>query len=315
MKIKKWLCLCILCILLISCGKTELKAPFPTKTNQNLQYFGYTLIDVGWDDPSDSENKTNYIDEVHTFSNVADILVVDPSESIVERMNVFHQKGVKAMLHLSELFFEQKSTGGNKSGYIYGLRSDYQERWDTFMAVNNLSVNHPMVSCFYIGEEPSWNGIPENEFELACNYAKSTVPEVPIFSVEAYLDMENMHAPNSVDWIGFDHYFLKHPSEDSDFINEFNIMKSKMKNHQKIFLVMDAHWIKILHGSSGISKGDMDFIARDYYNMANADTTIIGIIGYFWPSGFDVKKSVGTRHLPNNVLDEHKRIGKSITGK
>ncbi|WP_417264678.1 hypothetical protein [Brumimicrobium sp.] len=32
----------------------------------------------------------------------------------------------------------------------------------------------------------------ENEFELACNYAKSTVPEVPIFSVEAYLDMENI---------------------------------------------------------------------------------------------------------------------------
>lgn len=89
----------------------------------------------------------------------------------------------------------------------------------------------------------------------------------------------------------------------------------KLKNHQKIFLIMDAHWIKILHGSSGISKVDMYFIARDYYKIANTDTTIIGVLGYFWPSGFDVKGSIGTRSLPNNVLEEHKRIGKSITGK
>lgn len=301
--------------LFFSCGKSELKAPFPIKTNQNLNHFGYTLIDVGWDDPSDDEAKTNYIDEVHSFSNIADILVTDPTDNIVGRMSTFNQHGVKAILHLSEIFFELKSDGGDKSGFIYGLRSDFKQRWDTFMTVNNLSVNHPLVSCFYIGEEPSWNGIPENEFELACNYAKLTAPEIPIFNVEAFLDIDNLYTPNSVDWIGFDHYFLKEPSTDVDFLNEFNTMKSKMKSHQKIFLVMDAHWIKILHGSSGISKGDMDFIARDYYKIANSDTSIIGIIGYFWPSGFDVKKSIGTRHLPSNVLDEHKRIGKSITGK
>ncbi|MFT5820510.1 MAG: hypothetical protein ACI8ZM_001753 [Crocinitomix sp.] len=304
-----------LCLLLISCNKAELKEPFPTKINQNLEYFGYALVDVGWDDPTDSESKTNYIDEVHSFSNVADILVVDPTDDIVDRMNVFNQNDVKAILHLSEVFFEQKSAGGNKSGFVYGLREDYQQRWDTLVSTNNLSINHTLINCFYIGEEPSWNSIPEEEFKAACDYAKLTVPEIPILSIEAFYDIDNIYTPNSVDWVGFDHYFIQEPSSDSDFLNEYNTMKSKIKSHQKIILIMDAHWIKILHGSAGISKKDMDFVARDYYNLANSDTTIIGILGYFWPSGFDSDKAIGTRHLPNNVLDEHMRIGKTITEK
>jgi len=299
----------------LSCGKQTLKTEFPAKTNTNLKYFGYTLIDVGWDDPTDKENKTNYIDEVSSFSNVADILVIDPNENIIDRINIFNAQNVKAMLHLNEIFFEQKSEGGHKSGVIYGLRADYQTRWSNFVTANDLINNTQKISCFYIGEEPSWNGITENEFKTACDYVKESISDVPIFSVEAYLDVENMYTPNSVDWIGFDHYFLKEPSTSVKFMSELNILKSKLKPHQKIFLILDAHWIKILHGSSGISKVDMDFIARDYYNIANADTSIIGILGYFWPNGFDIKKSVGARSLPQNVLDEHQRIGKSITGK
>jgi hypothetical protein len=301
--------------LIIGCNKSTIKEPLPVKTNTNLTYFGYTLIDVGWDDPSDKEIKTNYIDEVADFSNVADILVVEPTDNIVARLQTFNQNGVKAMLHLNEIFFEQKSTGGNKSGFIYGLRSDYKTRWDTFISTNDLLTNSNMINCFYIGEEPSWNGIPENEFEEACNYAKSTIPNIPIFNVEAFFDVDNFYTPNSVDWVGFDHYFLQQPSQNIDFMSEYTTMKAKMKSHQKIFLIMDAHWIKILHGSSGISKNDMDFIARDYYNLANNDTNVIGILGYFWPSGFDIKKSVGARHLPDHVKEEHIKIGKAITGK
>jgi len=302
-------------LMMASCSKKGIQEPLPQKTNVNLQYFGYTLVDVGWDDPTDSEVKTNYIDEVHEFSNVADILVIDPSENIVSRMSTFDQHDVQAVLHLSEIFFEQKNEGGDKSGYIYGLRSDYQQRWDTFVATNDINANAYLINCFYIGEEPSWNGIPESEFTLACDYAKSTVPQVPIFNVESFADIDNLYTPNSVDWVGFDHYFLREPSKDPAFIQEFNTLKSKMKSHQKVLLIMDGHWIKLLHGTSGISKNDMDFIARDYYELANSDTTIIGILGYFWPSGFDVKKSIGTRNLPDHVLEEHQQIGRTITGK
>lgn len=309
------LLLVILGISFVACEKQTIQEALPAKTNPNLKYFGYVLIDVLWDDPLDSESKTNYIDEVSEFTNIADILVVDPTDNIQDRIKIFNENNVEAVLHLNEIFFEIKSTGGTKSGSIYGLREDFKQRWDTLVKTNKFDENISGISCFYIGEEPAWNGISEDDFTLASNYAKETIPIVPILNVEAYPDAENIYTPQSVDWLGFDHYFLKKPSENEAFLSEYNAVKSKLKDHQKLMLIMDAHWIKLLHGSSGISKNDMDIIARDYYNMANSDTLVVGILAYFWPGGFDVKNSLGSRNLPDHVLDEQINIGKAITGK
>lgn len=183
------------------------------------------------------------------------------------------------------------------------------------MSINDLAANAPLINCLYIGEEPAWNGISGNEFQLACDYAKLTLPQVPILSIEAYTAIDSLYTPNSVDWVGFDHYFLQQPSENTDFLREYNVVKSNMKVHQRIFLIMDAHWIKYLHGHFGIREKELDVVARDYYLLANSDTSIVGILGYFWPSGFDSDEAIGARHLPQNVKDEHQQIGKAITGK
>ncbi|WP_139134366.1 hypothetical protein [Crocinitomix algicola] len=304
----------LLMLSLNSCKKVNLE-PIKTKVNPNLEYFGFTLIDVYWDDPKDKSDKINYLDEVSSFSNLADILVIEPSDNIIDRVKDFDDNQVKAVLHLNEIFFEQTSIGGNKSGVIYGLRSDYKSRWDEFISVNSINSMTNKIACLYIGEEPAWNSISESEFQEATDYAKSTAPNIPILNVEAYASIDEIYCPNSVDWVGFDHYFIQNPSFDPTFQNEYAIMKSKMKNHQNILLVMDTHWMKNFHGSVGIAKNDMDCIARDYYNMANNDTSVVGILGYFWPSGFDFKNSVGARHMPKHVLEEYKLIGKTITGK
>lgn len=305
----------MLLLALMGCGKKVVDEPLPAKTNPNLAYFGFVLVDVGWDDPTDTDTQTNYVDEVQSFSNVGDILVAAPTDDIVSRMQAMNLVGMKAILHLNEIFFEQKGTGGSRSGVIYGLRTDYQARWDTFVATNALTVNHGLVSCFYIGEEPAWNGIPENEFTQACDYAKASMPAVPILSVEAYPAVDDAYAPASVDWLGFDHYFLEEPSSDTDFMREYSTIQSKLSGAQKMFLIMDAHWIKEYHNALGVKEKRMDFVARDYYNLANADTNVIGILGYFWPSGFDTETAVGARNLPEHVREEHKRIGQAITGK
>ena len=305
----------IFTIIFFSCSTEAIKEPISDKINLNLEYFGFTLIDVGWDDPTDSEEKTNYVDEISAFSNLADILVISPTDDIKDKLNVFELQGVKAVIHLNEIFFEEKSKGGNKSGVLYGLRSDYQARWDTFDLVNNLNSISNNIACFYIGEEPSWNGISESEFKEACDYAKLTVPLVPILNIEAYFDVDSIYTPNSVDWIGFDHYFIPNPETSTTFLSEISTVKSKMKTHQKMMLVLDSHWLKYFHGSAGITKQDMDLVAREYYNIANNDTTIIGMVGYFWPSGFDIRGSIGARNLPSNVKEEYEKIGKQITGK
>ncbi len=300
---------------LTTCQKKELTSALPAKTNPNLNYFGYTLVDVGWDDPSDKNDKTNYVDEVHSFSNIADILVTSPEDNIIARLEIMDQVNVKAVIHLNEIFFEQTGEGGDKSGFIYGLRPDYQARWNNFILTNDLTNNHHLINSLYIGEEPAWNSIPESDFTLACDYIKQTLPQVPVFSVEAFAAIDEMYIPQSVDWVGFDHYFLNDPESDKDFLEEYMIMKSKMYSHQRIILIMDAHFIKFAHGSSGISKNDMDFIARAYYNIANADTVVVGILGYHWPNGFEFKSALGARGFPDHVLKEHQMIGKTITGK
>jgi len=305
----------ILLAVIFSCKKETL-AEIPTKTNPNLNYYGFTLIDVGWDDPQDKEIKVNYLDEVSAFTNMADILVAEPADNLVGRVQAMNTQGVKAMLHLHELFFYQTGTSeGVNSGLIYSLRIDYQQRWNDFKQINLSVLNSGSIACFYIGEEPAWNGISEADFTLATDYVKSTIADVKILTVEAYPALDIMYAPSSVDWIGFDHYFLPEPSSDATFIQEYQKLSSLRKVNQKIILIMDSHWIKYFHGSAGISKSDMDFIARDYYTLANSDTNVAGIIGYFWPGGFDNEKSLGARNLPDNVLEEYKKIGKQITGK
>lgn len=302
-------------IIVFSCKKKTTTSTLPEPTNPNLAYFGYTLVDVLFDDPKDSESKTNYIDEVASFSNIADLLVIEPADDIRERLSLMKSYNVSGLVHLNELFFEIVGMVDDKSGTDYALRADYMDRWDTFVSTNNFIADPNNLGGFYLGEEPFWNSITAEELKLASDYIKSTVPSVPIFVVEAYPTINEMVVPTSTDWVGFDHYFVADPLNNTTYQSELAILKSKITNDQKIMLILDAHYLPFAHGSSGIAKADMDVVARSYYDLANSDPQIIGIIGYHWPSGFEFDSVVGARDLPENVLNLHKEIGKAITGK
>ena len=134
------------------------------------------------------------------------------------------------------------------------------------------------------------------------------MPSVKLLYVEAYAAVDNMEIPSSIDIVGFDHFFLKDPKNSTTYKNELNTLKSKRSNvTQKIMLIMDAHFILRFHGSVGIGKRDLEQIAAGYYQLANNDNEVVGILCYHWPSGFDTRFSDGSRNLPKNVLNEHKR--------
>jgi hypothetical protein len=59
----------------------------------------------------------------------------------------------------------------------------------------------------------------------------------------------------------------------------------------------------------------MNEVANNYYDLAKSDEKVIGILGYFWPNGFEIPESNGARGMPQNVKTEYERIGKEITGK
>ena len=296
------------------CGKDE--TIDPPLEEKHLEYFGFTLVDTYWDDPTDSETKINYSDEVHSFSNMADILVVGPSDNIAAKIQDMQDLQMKGILHLNEIFFEVSGSAA-PSGVSYGLRSDYQSRWDEFSGINNLVNIQDNIQAFYIGEEPTWNDISFSELKSASDYVKTAIPNVPIMIVEAYPIIGSLQIPTSVDWVGFDHYFVKDPKNDPNFLSELNVLKSKLStDDQKLIFIMDTHYIDFAHGDfGGITLAEMKDVATSYYELAKAEPKSIGILGYFWPSGFDDVNAIGARHMPQEVKDEYIRIGKEITGK
>ncbi len=305
----------------ISCKKKDkpivcAEPAVQSNPHEHIKYFGFALIDTYWDDPNDGVTKTVYNDEVHAFSNIADILVVNPTDDIVSRIQDMNNLQMNAYLHISELFFEWVDTTG-PSGANYDLRSDYQSRWDVFVATNDLSGSADQVQALYLGEEPTWNGITFSELKAASDYIKNTVPDIPVMVIEAYPSVNDIQIPISVDWIGFDHYFIKDPSTDAQFLSELQTLKSKFSSmNQRLILVMDTHYIPAFHGVfAGISQEEMKEVATNYFNLAISEPKTIAIIGYTWPSGFDTADMLGARELEHETKAEYQRIGKLITGK
>lgn len=306
--------LVLVSVFALSCAKEE---PFKRDPDpSHLKYFGFTLIDTYWDDPSDDVTKANYIDEVASFSNVADILVIGPLDSIVERMQRMNRVQVKCILHLNELFFEQTGTESS-SRTEYKLRADYKNRWDDFVQVNALHANQNLIQAFYMGEEPTWNGISYHELKSATDYVDQQFSDIPIMVIEAYPILDKLQVPESVDWIGFDHYFVRDPFTDPDYQREWNTLKLKLSSpHQRIVVVMDSHYIPEVHGEwAGIDLDEMGEVAQNYYRLAKSDSSVVALLGYFWPNGFDFPESIGARGMPQEVREAYVKMGKEISGK
>ncbi len=301
--------------LCVSCG-TAIET-IPIEEADHLQYFGFTIVDTYFDDPTDNVLKTSYVDEVQSFSNVADILVVNPTDDLVEKMSGLAAVDMKAIIHLHELFFVFQDTVSENSGANYDLRGDYMDRWTTFVSANDLQENQELVQAFYLGEEPTWNGIDAEELRLAADFIKKGFPNIPIMVIEAYPVIDQLVVPASVDWIGFDHYFVEDPIRDEAFQNEMETLISKfVHSEQRLVLVLDSHYIDWAHGDfGGIKLKQMGDVANSYYELAKRQELTIALIGYCWPSGFDIPESIGARHMPEKVMAEYIRIGKEITGK
>lgn len=286
------------------------KLPAP----DHLQFFGFALVDVFWDDPSDRALVSNYIEEVAPFCNIADMLVVEPSDNIVDRLSFFSASNVKAIIHLNFLLFEQVGNDA-PSGANFDLRKDFRQRWDGFVAVNDLANRADEIQAFYIGEEPTWNGISFEELQAASNYVKASMPGVKILVVEASASLAQLQVPETVDWVAFDHYFIADIETSKAFQSELALLKSRRTAaHQKVVLIPDAHFIPLVHGHFGVERNDMAKIAEAYYRVAAKDSDIVGLLAYFWPSGFDDPTAIGTRQM-EDVREVYSRIGKAITGK
>lgn len=305
MTIKTSCVLGLLCFLLSTQGQAQ-SAP------SHLRYFGFTAIDCFYDDPLDATATTNYLSEVDTFSNLAHMCVYDYTDNIVARTNAMNASCVSSLLHIQEIFFQMVDTQA-PSGVNYDLYPDFTSRWATFATTNASVLDPSKVACFYIVDEPFWNGVSLADMDTVCALLKNGFPTIPLLMVEAYTTVDVMEVPEAMDWVGFDRYGSFDPQNDPAFQENMDTLKGRLSSpNQKIVVIIDDQWFPDYLTYLGWTQDMMADVAQNYYDLAVADTSVIGLIGYIWPGGLDAPDHYGVRNLTPAVINKNVEIGQNI---
>jgi hypothetical protein len=276
----------------------------------HLKYFGFALVDYYIDDPNDTLFMDNYVMEVDSFTNIAQMYVNNYFDTIISRVQFMADHCVKPVIDISSVFYFL-SDNQAPSGRNYDLHPDFETRWNTFSS-NNVSVlDTNIVAALYMMDEPYWNGLDFNEFNQACSLVKLSYPTIPLMFIEAWPIVDSVIVPESIDLLGFDKYGVFDVSTDTEYLEILTTLKSKRSHSsQKIILVIDDQWVDHYGSVLGWSQDTIEHVVQNYYNLAVIDTSIIGLAGFTWPGlapGW-----LGARSLPVGVKNKNIEIGKMI---
>lgn len=277
-----------------------------------LQYFGY----VGGADDNLSLGMTK------GFTNFAHVAtrqsVTDPF--VRDRVTAMAQKGLKATIDLGVvLWCDYDGTGRYRE-----LCWDWQQRWANWKVYNASILASDKVLAFAILDEPFNRDANMTQYEQAAARVKADFPWAKLWMVEAacVIALDDCgynpgagafsryggNLPN-IDWIGLDSYGI-HPATDEIFQNARDILRSRFPGRKWLYVMDGYHDPNNVHWW-GIQ--DMRPIAREWYDVARADTNSILLGVFLWPRLSP--EATGSSELPCSVLTEHVRIGRAITGK
>ena len=302
-------------IAVLAIGCTSSDTHLTNARNDQLRYFGFALVDCGIDDPFDGSARTSYVTEVAPFSNAGHMCASGPADVIVDRLKVMSDHEMKAVLSVQEVLF-LRTQAGLPGHQKYDLHPEFRERWQTFVAANDLAANHSSILAFYVFDEPVWNDVSYAELKTAADLVKESFPSIPTLIMEAYPTIDDLIVPESIDWIALVRFGILDPNSDEQYRAELRTLKAKRTGpDQKIVIVMDGWWRADLHGARGIREADMAAVARNYYQLAESDPDVVGIAVHAWPGLLTDGRERGSRNLPQRVVEQQAQIGRIITRK
>jgi len=302
-------------IVALLAGGARIVAPSDPLGNDGLEYFGFAVVDCGFDDPSDGEMKTNYVDEVAGFTNVAQMCVATPEDSVGSRLALFQAYGVRSILYVESLLFERREDPSSPSGVRVTLRDDAESRWTDFVDLNVDVLAPKYVAALYLVDEPVWNGVSWTDFTRALQIVKASLPGIPTMAVEAYPVLDRVMVPESLDWIGFDRYDSADPEHDWAYLADLaTVSAARTRDGQRIVIVASTQWLPYYLTDAGIRPEDMGAVAWSYYRLAASHPEVVALIGYLWPGGLDDPEQLGARNLPDGVRQSLRVIGEKIVG-
>lgn len=297
---------------LLSCAPNRTADVVQTPIGPDIAYFGFLIVDAFHDDPHDTEPKTNYADEVAGFTNIADIAVFSPQDNVAARIATMRSLGIKPILLVPTLLLDFIPDQSSPTGIRYELRPDAQARFTQFVQQNALSDIRDDLAAVYIADEPAWNMMDPLDLDAAATIVRQALPGVPVAIVEAAPALPQLVVPQSIDWIGFDHYGVLDPAHDPLWQSELQTLRSKRSRpDQRVIIVMESQW-RPEYDAAGLSAEIMASVARSYVAAARNCPETVAILGYTWPGGFDSPDQLGARNLPASVIATYRRLGRSI---
>jgi hypothetical protein len=269
----------------------------------HLQYFGYS----GARSEADLTQTYSYtnITAFHsdcTISNECGNCGTNPS--VVNDLNAAGAKNVKVVLGLSQVLFCRDPMTNS-----WRLRPDYTTSWNNFRTANASVLDATHLASFYIMDEPTWNGVTFSELNAATSLVKGAYPSIPTSMVEAYPVVDKLMIPSTMDWIGFDQYYLSDPATDKGYQATLSTLKLKLTMSQKLIYVMDGFFDS---SHVGWTPSQLSCVASRWYSLAANDPTAVLLATFLWPTSGSL---TGTVDLPQSVRDLHAVAGGNITGK
>ncbi len=303
--------------LLVRCGPWAVApAGRPPAPKSGLEYFGFALIDCGWDDPHDRAITTNYVNEVAGFTNIGQMCVDSPDASLHTRVRTFYRAGLKAILYIEPILFDAIEDASSPSGVRIVLRQDAEARWAGFVKRNGDVLTPTYVAALYVVDEPAWNSVAPMDFVRALRIVKRSLPAIPTLAIEAYPMVGQIMVPDELDWIGFDRYDSVDPRTDGAWLADLETVRAaRSRPSQRIVIVASTQWLPYYQTDAGILPEDMGIVAERYYQVAASDPDIVALLGYLWPGGFDDSSQLGARNLPQPAQQSLRDIGRRILDK
>lgn len=295
-----------LVILLAAVGCSSGSGTDPPADIDHLQLFGFVGVACGED----------YSAEVASFTNVATTCAPDPSVAALvgDQLDRLAARSLGALLNAEGVFFEPDPDGAvaPEGSPRLVLRADYQARWSALVDGARLRDRRSALAAVFVADEPTWRGIAPEELAAAYQAVAATLPDVPLLLIEAYPVLDQLVVPEVVDWVAFDRYGVGDPASDAAYLADLATLKARRaRPDQRVVLVMETQWLPA-YADLGVPPEGMATVAESYYRLAQQDPSVLGIVGYLWPSGLDAPSQLGARDLPASVQAVYREMGRAI---
>jgi hypothetical protein len=269
--------------------------------------FGYAGVDA---DPFQSIPE---IEANHIPTNVQLLVVKNAADNMKDQFEYLHTHGQRAVLLFDNLLFINDPNLPTPCGAnAYRQRFDYKAKFDNWSAINRPYLTADYLAILVINSEINNRCISSDALDQVTQYVKAKLPELPTiagygrsFGAQPMSDT----VPASLAGVAFFKYRIFDPQTDAEYQAEYNSLKAKLTDEQRIVLVPDGFYDSG-HASLGWPKWYLGYVALNYMNLALNDPKVVGLVFFIWPSFMAGEtKVLGSRELPQSVRDRQAQVG------